>query len=280
MLTCLKEHGVYIFIVCIAFLITFTIIANAITSLQKEKINPSISSLELLNKKFLLGKEYICCDESIKVLPNKCFAECQKLKRIDFKGDILFIESDAFFGCVNVEEINFYGKVQYYSNSAFQKLTNLKRIYFKDLPVVYANAFANLTSLKSITIENNLREIEEGAFFNCHLLKNFKADGVKVYLTDESKRAVVISKNIDALKPWTFSFCDSIEKVVIHENVIAIDPHCFSACKKIEGIVYFGTIENFKKIYPSFAIELSSDCLIKTADNLQGVMVGDLIKNN
>lgn len=135
-----------------------------------------------------------------------------------------------------------------------------------------------MTNLKSITIEKNLHEVEDGTFFNCSMLKNFNANEINVCWIDKSNVAVVISQNIFVLKSWAFSFCDSIEKVVIHGNVIAIEPHCFSACKSLKEIIYCDSFENFKKIYPSYAIELSSDCLIKTTDSPQGIKVEDSIK--
>lgn len=265
---------------CVVLALTIIICALCNCCCKKDKCDSKICHSELCCKKLLRDKEYICCDESIKELSSDCFAECKKLERIDFKGDILYIDSSAFNGCENVEEINFYGKVQYYSDGAFQKLTNLKRIYFKDLNIIYAKTFSNLTNLKSITIEKNLHEIEENAFFNCSMLKNFNANEINVYWIDKSNEAVVISQNIFVLKSWAFSFCDSIEKVVIHGNVIAIEPHCFSACQNLKETLYYDSFEKFKEIYPLYAVELPSDCLIKTTDNPQGVKVEDSIKNN
>lgn len=263
---------------CVVLVLTIVICAVCNCCCKKEKWNPRICNSELCCKDLLKDKECICCDESIRALPNNCFSECKNLKRIDFKGDILYIDSSAFNGCENVEEINFYGKVQYYSDGAFQKLTKLKRIYFKELNIIYAKTFSNLINLKSITVEKNLREIEDDAFLNCNMLKSFNANEINVYWINKSNMAVVISQNIFVLKSWAFSFCDSIEKVVIHGNVIAIEPHCFSACQSLKEIIYCDSFENFKKIYPSYAIELSSDCLIKTADSPQGIKVEDSIK--
>lgn len=274
-----KCHSVTIFIISCIVLLVIIIIGSLCSCYEEKEIyDAKICNFELYCKKILTNKEYIYCDETITYLPNNCFSECKKLKRIDFKGDILYIDSSAFNGCENVEEINFYGKVQYYSDGAFQKLTKLKRIYFKDLNIIYARTFSNLTNLKSITIEKNLHEVEDGAFFNCSMLKNFSANEINVCWIDKSNVAVVISQNIFVLKSWAFSFCDSIEKVVIHGNVIAIEPHCFSACQSLKEIIYCDSFENFKKIYPSYAIELSSDCLIKTTDSPQGIKVEDSIK--
>ncbi len=275
-----KCHSVAIFIISCILLLVIIIVGSLCNCYEKKEIyDAKICNSELYCKKILTNKEYVCCDETVNVLSNERFAECKNLKRIDFKGDILYIDSSAFNGCENVEEINFYGKVQYYSDGAFQKLAKLKRIYFKDLDIIYAKTFSNLTNLKSITIEKNLREVEDDAFLNCDMLKNFNANEINVHLTDESKRAAVVSQNIYVLKSWTFSFCDSIEKVVIYGNVIAIEPHCFSACKGLKEIVYCGSFEKFKEVYPLYAIELLSDCLIKTTDNPQGVNVKDSIKN-
>jgi len=276
-----KCHSVTIFIIsCIVLLVIIIIGALCSCYEKKEVYNAKICNSELYCKKLLMNKQYICCDESIKALSNDYFSECKNLKRIDFKGDILFIDSSAFKGCESVEEINFYGKVQYYSDGAFQKLTNLKRISFKDLTIIYAKTFSNLTYLKSITVEKGLREIEEGAFLNCSMLKNFNANEINVYWIDKSNVAVVISQNIHLLRSWTFSFCASIEKVVIHGNIVAIEPHCFSACKSLKEIIYCDSFKNFKKVYPLFDIELPGDCLIKTTDNPRGIKVKDSIKKS
>ena len=91
---------------CVVLALTIIICALCNCCCKKDKCDSKICHSELCCKKLLRDKEYICCDESIKELSSDCFAECKKLKRIDFKGDILYIDSSAFNGCENVEEIN------------------------------------------------------------------------------------------------------------------------------------------------------------------------------
>ena len=278
MIACFKEHGICIVIVSISLIIIITIILNAISFLNSEKANPRVSSLILLcNKKFMKDKEYICCNESIRFLPNNCFSDGKSLKRIDFMGDILSIETDAFSGCDNVEEINFYGKVCHYSAEAFSKLIKLKRIYFKELYVIYEKTFSNLENLKSITVKQGLQDIENDAFLGCGKLKSFKTENICLYCSNETKTAVVIPCCMHCLPSWTFAFCSNVETIIIPHNVIFIEPHCFLACEKLTEIQYADNLDKFKKIFPSFAVELPSTCVIKTSDNSTGKTIADII---
>lgn len=275
----LKCCSCLLFIVLCVLLLIVIIVGTVCNRCCKNiKSAPKISSVKLLsNKNFLSDKEYICCDESITFLPDNYFLEGKKLKRIDFMGDILSIEENAFAECCNVEEINFYGKVNYYSKKAFKKLKNLKRIYFKELSIIYENTFSNLTELKSVTVKQGLQDIENGAFFGCGNLENFNTQNICLYYCNKTKDAVVIPNYKHCLPTWTFSFCSSVESITIHNNVIFIKPHCFSACDKLTVIQYTDTLENFKTIFPSFFVELKGACVIKTSDNQAGIKVEDIV---
>ena len=301
----LRNYGVCIFIGAIVCLIILTIIANTYCCSKKEKSDPQINRAELCHKNCLKEKEYICCNESISVIPDECFKDCETLKRIDFKGDISYLGGKAFCGCKNLEEINFFGKLDYYNEKTFSKLNNLKRIYFNELKNVYGKTFFNLSNLESVTISNGLQEIGDEAFANCTNLKMLRLPipfpiikhnalksssnlsiiygedysvqcGKILFWSNDSIHTIVIPKSITALSTWMFACCNNLNTVIIHDDVAKIETHCFSACSNLKEIQYDGDFERFKEIYPTFYLELPRECLLKTTSFLDGKKIKDL----
>lgn len=304
-----RNCGILWFIGFLILLIVITIIYNSIESCEKEKYNPSISASKISCKKNLAEKEYLCIDKNVNVIPNECFKELKQLKRIDFKGDVYYLGKDTFSGCTNLEEINFYGKLDYYDSSVFNNLSSLKRLSINEINIILYNSFANLTNLEYVSINNGLEIIEDGAFKNCNKLQFFRLPisthiikdesiinsdciefiypnyhkikcGQKVFWNNSFINTLIIPDNIPFLSEWMFAFCTNLEYVEIPDSVSKINKHCFSACQNIKEIKYYSDFHNFASIYPSYNVELNSNCRIKTTDYPNGKTVAELIIEN
>lgn len=91
------------------------------------------------------------------------------------------------------------------------------------------NGFSACVKLKSIKLNNKLKEIGYGAFFKCKSLKR-----------------IVIPKNVDNIQPNTFSNCIKLSSVNIKSKIksFAIQDKAFKNCKNLNEI----KIANVSKI--------------------------------
>ncbi len=305
----LQSFGFYCFVGILIVFIVIIILCNSLPSCIRVKNNPSINATQCCFNKNLMGKEYLCIDESVDVIPDECFKGLEKLKRIDFKGDISYLGRNAFSECVELEEINFYGKLNYYSPEVFKIVDKLKRIYFQDITIIQQNSFAELSNLEYVTIKSGLELIEDGAFKNCENLKSLRIPlptpviedkyvndsvlvefiysdyhtinfGKMVFWNNSCIKSLIIPDNCKILSDWMFTFCSNLEYVEIPDSVSKINKHCFSACLNIKEINYLGDFSNFASIYPTYKVELNKECIIRTSDCPNGKTVSEWIVEN
>lgn len=87
-----------------------------------------------------------------------------------------------------------------------------------------AEAFAGNTSLTSISIGENVTEIEYGAFKDCSYLSNIKLSdslttiGNAVFSNNTSLKGIVLPKNLKELGSGVFAGCDKLTTIEIHKD--------------------------------------------------------------
>jgi len=80
-------------------------------------------------------------------------------------------------------------------------------------------AFANCTTLRSITIPNSIKTIGDGAFIRCSALAS-----------------VSLPQNLAAIKYSTFTDCSSLESIMIPNTVMYIGEQAFAGCTSLTAI--------------------------------------------
>lgn len=85
--------------------------------------------------------------------------------------------------------------------------------------VVAENAFKNNKKIEKVTIEKNVTDIEEKAFYGCSNLKN-----------------VSLGSDVNVIGESAFSGCKNLNKVSLNKNLIVIDDKAFYRCTKLSGV--------------------------------------------
>ena len=92
-------------------------------------------------------------------------------------------------------------------------------------------AFANCSSLISVTIPNSVTSIGECAFYYC-----------------DSLTSVIIGNNVTSIGDDAFNYCTSLTSVTIGESVTSIGNGAFNWCRSLTKVNYTGTIDEWAQI--------------------------------
>ncbi len=144
------------------------------------------------------------------------FFNCTKLICITFPDSIKYVRDNAFYGCKNLTKINItdltaWCKIHFYDATS-NPLTYAKSLYLNDELItdltisdtyIGWHAFANCTSIISLSISENVSTIGDGAFVGCTELKR-----------------ITIPKNIKYFGSYAFSGCRSLSHVFYSGSLI------------------------------------------------------------
>ncbi len=110
--------------------------------------------------------------EGIHELEECAFYQCLSLQKVELPSQLSQIYDGAFAYCENLEFINLEDTiVTEIGDSAFLETGVIEIRMPKTLTAVHANAFKDCDKLVSLTLSENLREVEEEAFLNCMALE-------------------------------------------------------------------------------------------------------------
>lgn len=143
---------------------------------EKDSFWKKLEEIEFIEEKYASGVN-LSPDKSYNCIGNEAFAECQKLKNIDF-GKIELIGERTFKNCTNLTNILFPKSLMNIGEDAFLGCTNLKKVIFLGDPKLYImdrpqniiNCFRG-TSLEEIVF-SNIQSVFNFAIVDCPKLKN------------------------------------------------------------------------------------------------------------
>lgn len=120
--------------------------------------------------------------------------------------------------------------------------------------VITRDDILNIENIKEIIFDNNIVEIGESIFVNCHQLDT-----------------VVLPTNNEftTLKEHTFRNCKALQSIVIPDNVTTIEGNVFQGCTSLTNIVFPDNSEFSSIGYASFY----------NCDSLKSIVIPDTVTN-
>ena len=146
--------------------------------------------------------------EGITALGKSLFEQCRSMKTLSLPSTLKTVEERCFF---------------MYSIGGPTEL-----LIPKNMSNIGEKAFA-CCAFESVTIPENIRIIDNYAFYDCTKLKS----------------AYVRCATVGG---FMFTRCTALTKLTLSTNVKTIKEHCINYCSKLTEITYEGTLEQFKAI--------------------------------
>jgi hypothetical protein len=138
-------------------------------------------------------------------IESQAFSNNKKITSVEIPSTVTEIGADAFIDCSKLKTVTISKKANMRSidTHAFSSCTSLKEIYI-NAETVGDSAFIDCSSLEKVTFGDNVKVIEDGAFYGT---------GIK---------SINFGKNITTIGVWAVADCPKLEEITIGENVTAI----------------------------------------------------------
>ena len=171
--------------------------------------------------------------DGVKKINDQAFNSCRLLKSVSIPSSVTLIGIKAFNGCELLENINVPDKVTCIGSGAFEDCKRLQSVSLGcNVTNIFSEAFKNCTKLTSIIIPDSIRNISSSAFENCTGLTS-----------------IHFGNNIKNIGKYAFRGCTGLTSVVIPKSVYQIGYGAFHDCGSIQDAFYYGSEDDWKKIY-------------------------------
>ena len=168
---------------------------------------------------------------SVKVIGEKAFENCEKLTLVSFGNSVDSIGHRAFANCNALESIELPNSLKTISSEAFLDCRSVSSLTFgNSLETIGERAFYGCQALESLSLPNTISRIGASAFENCNKV-----------LT------VTLSSRLKTIENSTFKYCRSLESITIPNSVKEISSEAFYDCYKLATVVLGDSIESIKQ---------------------------------
>lgn len=159
--------------------------------------------------------ETVTVGNGVESIGASAFYGCSKLKTINMGNGVKSVGSSAFYNCKGLE-YNAYDNALYLGNEEKPYLVLVKATettitscdIHEDCAVIYYSAFDGCTSLESVILGANVKEIGEYAFFNCY----------------------------------------NMTTLTMNKGIVGIGAKAFEKCRKLTTVNFNGTLTDWCKI--------------------------------
>lgn len=211
-------------------------------------------------------------EEGTSVVGKRAFAYLSNLRRIDLPRSIKTIWISAFQGCEKLKHINYSGDIKswceiefddydYKSNYSHPELRSHGiKISSKEIKgelklpdtvlTVSPYAFAGCDGITSIVVSNKVTIIGKSAFENCssvtkvELKKGCETIGERAFANLSNLSIVTLPESLSRIEDSAFMNCVSLEQLHIPDNVSIIGDRAFCNCSMLSSMIIPDKVEN------------------------------------
>ena len=229
------------------------------TTSDDKALNGSIHHLKRYKNISIDKHGILVLENPITSIRARLLVDCNNLTEISLPKTLTEIHAGAFNGChalkkVNIEDLSAWLKIDFHHNplnygaDLYLNGTLLTSLVIpSDIKRIKGRAFSGCTSLKEVTIHENVLSIGTGAFRKCKSIGRvcisdlsawLKMDlydtplryGADLYLNQIKVEELVTPVSTTKIKESAFLGCTSLKSVIIHNGVTEIGRNAFCGC--------------------------------------------------
>ncbi len=192
---------------------------------------------------------------TVKIINDYAFYECEKLESISIPDSVSTLGVSVFCRCKCLEKAKLSSNLDSISDYLFNGDYSLSSISIPSrVKTIGKEAFAE-SGIKTVSISNKVKKIENKAFFNCFDLKkinvksknknysskngvlyNKKQTNIITYPAGKSSKKFTVGKKVRTISNSAFYGNKKLETVTFKKGVKTIRAHAFEQCgiKKIK----------------------------------------------
>ncbi len=180
------------------------------------------------------------------------FQDCSNLREVTLNEGLITLDSGAFKRCISLKAITIPSTVttigsgynpvyNTHSDGVFQDCTSLSDVTINN-SFIQVIMFEGCTSIKNLTLPQNVTEVEAKAFKDCTGLQTLNISGSGKIGSNAfngciALQSVDISKsNINEIGANTFNNCKSLRTVSLNDSLLSLDDSAFLNCISLQDI--------------------------------------------
>lgn len=208
--------------------ITTVVIEEGVTSIGECAFNncQKIASVTIPSTVTSIGSysfRYCPCITTISIpngvtsIGSQVFEGCEKLSSIVIPNSVKSIGSHAFKGCSNLSSVSINTET---IGSWFRDISSIKEVTIGDnVSDIGENAFYCCTGISSISLPNNVTSIGKCSFYGC-----------------TSLLSISMSKSLTNIGELAFGSCYQLSSMTIPSSVTSIGNSAFSGCSSLASV--------------------------------------------
>ena len=155
------------------------------------------------------------------------------LKTVIIHDGVTNIPDNAFRDCYSLTSVTIPDSVTSIGDSAFRGCSGLTSITIPDgVTSIGSYAFSGCSALTSITIPDSVTSTGYRAFSGCSALTS-----------------VTIGNSVTSIDFYAFDGCSGLTSITIPDSVTSIGEGAFRGCSGLTRVYYYGTAEDWEKIF-------------------------------
>ncbi len=161
------------------------------------------------------------------------FYGCNDIEEVS-ANNLMFVDSFAFCNSA-IKKFTASGNYRI-ENGAFRNCKNLETMDLENVEYIGVSAFENCTSLKNVTLPENIEMVNECAFANTGITEiTIYGDDCDIcesaFKNCENLKTVNIEDGVTYVGMNAFLGCSEIETIYISKSVLLFDDNAFNGCE-------------------------------------------------
>ena len=230
-------------------------------NLQSTNIPDGITSIEDETYYYCETLTEVSIPDSVTSIGESAFFDCSSIQSVALSKNVTTISDYAFKRCYNLQSIDLPDGITTIGNDAFTFCSSLSSIVFPNsLTSIGYCVLLGCSNLTDVTLPTSIDEIkgyssEYGFFTDCTSLKsvtipdNITKLGVATFRGCTSLESITIPDSVTTLEEATFYGCTSLKSVYLGSNVTSVEFYVFTDCNSLTDMYLNSNIKDYYDIY-------------------------------